>query len=250
MVQNVFHVNESYTHDNWVYKDVSVGFSRIYYVIDGEAYYEEHGKKIRLKKGHLYLTPVNVACTFYDNPNDKLLHTYSHIKTVPEIRKLIEIKVEEGSVLSDAVALWRKHIHTENTKKLIPVVQLILSSLEEDIALASTVAERTKLYIDRLENFSLRMEDASRALGYSREHITRSFAAAYGISPLEYFNQRRMNAALEFLAGGAKLYEIASHLSYSSAYSFSKAFKKHFGISPEKYREMFSRSDFSNQEKN
>lgn len=59
-----------------------------------------------------------------------------------------------------------------------------------------------------------------------------------------------MNVALEFLAGGAKLYEIASHLSYSSAYSFSKAFKKHFGISPEKYREMFSRRDFSNQEKN
>ena len=239
MVQNVFHANESYTHDNWVYKDVSVGFSRIYYVIDGEAYYEEKGKKIRLKKGYLYLTPVDRCHTFYDNPNDKLLHTYSHINTVPAICELIEIKVEEGTVLGDAVALWRKHIRTENWETLIPIVQLILSSLEERTAFTNTIAERTRCYINRMQDFSLRMDDLSRALGYSREHITRSFIAAYGVTPVEYFTQRRMNAALEWLAGNAKLYEIACLLGYSSAYSFSKAFKKHFGISPEKYRQTF-----------
>lgn len=239
MVQNVFHTNESYTHDNWVYKDISVGFSRIYYIIDGEGYYEESGKKIRLKKGYLYLTPVNVPCTFYDNPDDKLFHTYSHINTVPAISELREIRVDKGTLLWDAVQLWRKHICTEKQENLLPMIQLILSSIENDGICKNTVAGQAKSYIDRLDDFSLRMNSLSRDLGYTREHITRSFLSVYGLTPKEYFNQRRMNAALEFLASGIKLYEIAEKLSYSSGYSFSKAFKKHFGLSPEKYRQTF-----------
>lgn len=241
MVQNVFHANESYTHDNWVYKDISVGFSRIYYVIDGDAYYEENGKKIRLKKGYLYLTPANVSCTLYDNPENKLLHTYSHINTVPQISEFLEIKVDAGTVLSDAVELWRKHIHTVNWEKLIPIVQLILSSLEKSELNGNAIAARAKLYIDRQEDFSFNMSDFSRELGYSREHLTRSFFSAYGLTPKEYFNQRRMNKALELLANKSMLYEIAAALEYSSAYSFSKAFKKHFGLSPERYRQSFCR---------
>jgi len=238
IVQNVFHANESYTHKDWVYKDISVGFSRLYYVLDGEAYYEEGGKKISLKKGHLYITPANVICTLYDNPSNQLLHTYSHIVTVPSVTELIEVKVEEGSVLFDAVALWRRHIHTEKWEKLIPVVQLILSSIES-LETNDTVAERAKHYIDCKTDFSFSMEEISRALGYSREHLTRSFFSSYGLTPKEYFNQRRMNTALVLLAESLKLHEIAEALGYSSAYSLSKAFKKHFGLSPEKYRKAF-----------
>ena len=62
IVQNLFQSNESYTHENWVYRNVSVALSRLYYIIDGEAYCEENGKKTRLKKGYLYLTPVHVPC--------------------------------------------------------------------------------------------------------------------------------------------------------------------------------------------
>ena len=53
IVQNILLSAESYTHSNWVYRDVYVGFSRLYYAIDGEAYYEECGKRVRFQKGHL-----------------------------------------------------------------------------------------------------------------------------------------------------------------------------------------------------
>ena len=93
IVQNILLANKSYTYQNWFHKDICVGFSRLYYIIDGEAYYEEDGRRIRLKNGHLYLTPVKSPFTLSENPSDKLLHTYVHITTLPEVKELIEIPV-------------------------------------------------------------------------------------------------------------------------------------------------------------
>jgi AraC-like DNA-binding protein len=216
-----------------------VSFSRLYYVIDGEAYYEEGGQRIRLKKGYLYLTPVKIPCTLYDNPEDRLLHTYAHITTVPVITRLMEIPVEESTVLSDAVTLWRKHVHTRSHEELLPILQLILSSLEEKSPPSDTVARQARRYIDAMEDFSFRMDELCRAIGYSREYVSRSFTAEYGESPKQYFDRRRMNAGIAQLSDGAKIGEIAESLGYANLYSFSKAFKRHFGLSPEHYRTTF-----------
>ena len=130
MVQNILLSSESLTHDHWVFRDISVVFSRLYYIIDGEAYYEEGGQRIRLKKNHLYLTPVKTPFTLWENPKDKLFHTYSHITTLPAIDRFIEVEVKEGTPLYDAVALWRRYIHTESSAYLSKVIELILACLD------------------------------------------------------------------------------------------------------------------------
>ena len=75
IIQSLLLSNESYTHENWLYRDVSVGFSRLYYIIDGTAYYEENGVTHQLQPGYLYLTPVKKPFTLYEDPDHKLLHT-------------------------------------------------------------------------------------------------------------------------------------------------------------------------------
>lgn len=235
IIKNLLHASESYTHDHWVFRNVFVGFSRLYYIIDGEAYYEENGRKVRLKKGYLYLTPVRKSFNLYENPQDKLLHTYSHITTFPAVTDFMEIKVVEGTPLADAVALYRKYIHTEDTELLMNVIQFLLSCISKQYDRGNTLAEQTKIYINQLEDFSLDMERLSRDMGYTREHITRNFLTAYRLTPMQYFNQKKMNIALTRLLDGEKVGEVAGQLNYSSAYAFSKAFKKYFGLSPNQY---------------
>lgn len=242
IIQNVLLANESYTHDHWVYRDVSLGFSRLYYVLDGEAYYEEKGKKVRLKHNHIYLTPVKTSFTLTENPDDKLLHTYVHITTVPAVNEFVEIRVEEGTLLADAVGLWRKYIHADE-KTLTGVLELVLSCLEPRAEEVNPVAEQAKGYIDTMADFSFDMTALSRGLGYTREHVTRSFLAAYHTTPCRYFTLRRMNVAAERLRAGAKVGEIAESLGFASPYSFSKAFKNHFGLSPAHYRRALSGED-------
>ncbi len=240
IIQNILLADESYTHDHWVYHEISVGFSRLYYVLDGEAYYEEKGKKVRLKPNHVYLTPVKTHFTLTENPRHKLLHTYVHITTVPTVKEFTEIRVEEGSLLADAVALWRKYIHSDE-KTLTGVLELVLSCLEPHAEVTNPVAEQAKEYMDAMSEFSFDMTALSRSLGYTREHVTRCFLDAYHTTPCQYVNLRRMNVAAERLRSGAKVGEISEALGFASPYSFSKAFKRHFGLSPAHYRSTLQR---------
>ena len=235
ILKNILHSYESYTHENWVYRDVCVGFSRLYYIIDGEAYYEENGQKHRLKKGYLYLTPVKKPFTLYENPEDKLLHTYSHIVTVPPVTEFTEIEVLPDTPLADSVALWRKYIFSEDGEMQAAIIRLLLSCIDRRVAGENGIAERVKEYIDLSDSVKVSMTDISRAVGYSREHITRVFSAAYNMTPRQYINIRKMGAALSDLVNGKKIYEVAESMGFSSQYAFSKAFKKYYGLSPEKY---------------
>lgn len=238
IIKHLLLASESYTHENWIYRNVNVGFSRLYYIIDGEAYYEENGKAVRFKKGYLYLTPVRHSFTIYENPDDKLMHTYSHITTLSEVTRFTEIEVVEGTPLADAVALWRKYIHSGNTELISSTIQFLLSQLPEQYSDTNTVAERIKQYLDSVETSTLNMSAMSRDFGYSREHITRVFHAIYRATPKQYFNSRRMNRALERLYAGEKVKAVAERFDFASPYSFSQAFKKHFGASPKQYLAM------------
>lgn len=237
VIQQVLLAHEAYTHDGWGYRDVCVGYSRIYYILGGEAYYEEDGVRIPLKAHHLYITPVHRPFSLSENPEDKLNHTYAHIITTPPVDTLTELAVAEGTPLADAVALWRKYTPTGDMELLRHVLEFLLCCLPHPPSdTAGAIAERIKGYLDRSEIQNIRMSEISRALGYSREYLTRAFLTAYRTTPRQYLHARRMQTAREQLLAGASVQEVAADIGYASAYAFSKAFKKHFGLPPGSYR--------------
>jgi AraC-like DNA-binding protein len=236
IVRNLWNANESYTLKNWVFRDLSVGFSRLYYILDGEAYYEEDGKKIRLKKNHLYLTPVKRSFSLYDNPDDQLLHTYTHITTLPTVTELYEREVVEGTPLFDAVAMWRKYIHSGDGELLHSIINLILSLL--GVTPVKSLAEEVRRVIESSSDTRTDMQTLAQTFGYCREHLCRVFFAAYGETPTQYATKRRMTAAVSMLLEGASVTECAARLGYATPYAFSKAFKKHFGLSPREHLKM------------
>ena len=179
--------------------------------------------------------PIKKTFSLYENSSDKLLHTYTHIYTLPAVTHFTEIEVREGTPLWDAVVLWRKYINTEDKELLTNVIQFVLSCVDRQIGQESNAARMTKAYIDEQDNYMLDMDVLSHAVGYTREHITRSFMAAYRMTPKQYLNSRRMELALRSLSDGYSVKETAEVFGYATPYSFSKAFKHHYGLSPENY---------------
>ena len=74
-------------------------------------------------------------------------------------------------------------------------------------------------------------------LHVNRQHLQRIFKAAMGLTPGAYLTSVRMSRAVELIEkGGYSLSVISASVGYSDPFVFSRAFKKHTGLSPQEYR--------------
>ncbi len=75
------------------------------------------------------------------------------------------------------------------------------------------------------------------AMDCSREHVTRLFRAAIGVSPIDYLTQQRLRRAADALrSSGDKLELIARRCGFTNANYFCRAFREHVGTTPAKFR--------------
>ena len=70
------------------------------------------------------------------------------------------------------------------------------------------------------------------ALHLSRSVFAARFSQLVGMTPMHYVTRWRMHLASNWLQEGMRVSEVAYRLGYSSAAAFSRAFKRHMGISP------------------
>jgi AraC-like DNA-binding protein len=81
------------------------------------------------------------------------------------------------------------------------------------------------------------VESLAVACGMSRSAFAVRFKELVGETPLEYLINWRMQKAMALLQNGdKKLFEVAKSIGYDSDASFSKAFKRIFGLAPREYR--------------
>jgi AraC family transcriptional regulator len=75
--------------------------------------------------------------------------------------------------------------------------------------------------------------EIAKEIGFSEYHFFRLFKNVFGISPNQYIINKKMNYAREILKkGNTTVLDVALLCSFPDGFSFSKAFKKHFGESP------------------
>ena len=106
--------------------------------------------------------------------------------------------------------------------------------LEEHVPF--NVAYQLKDYIDSGNGVKMSLDDFAKRFSYSKFYLEKKFKAVFGISLIEYRNQKRMDYANQLLQKHS-VTEVANELGYTSIYSFSRAYKKHFGFSPKKRKQ-------------
>lgn len=81
------------------------------------------------------------------------------------------------------------------------------------------------------------LEGLAALAGVTPYHLTRAFGHASGRPLMRYVRERRLSEAARVLAGGAPdILAVALAAGYGSHEAFTRAFREHFGITPEAAR--------------
>lgn len=76
-------------------------------------------------------------------------------------------------------------------------------------------------------------ERLAQLCGISTVYFRKSFEKAYGLSPIRYLHQYRMQKAKDLLLSDyGTITQVAESTGYTSVYHFSKMFRKYTGMSP------------------
>jgi len=114
------------------------------------------------------------------------------------------------------------------------------SSLSSDLPRAVERALDFMLGRSKTRERKPRLDEVAHAARVSAPHLCRLFREELDVSPLECAEMLRVERAAGLLERTDQtLAEIASELVYSSAFHFSKNFKRVYGVPPSDYRQAF-----------
>ncbi len=110
-------------------------------------------------------------------------------------------------------------------------------------------AQKALWFIESHLAGDLTLDEISGVAGVSRFHMVRAFAAATGLSVMRYVRARRLSEAARALASGAPdILIVALDADYGSHEAFTRAFRDHFGLTPETVRSLACIDDLKLQE--
>jgi AraC family L-rhamnose operon transcriptional activator RhaR len=90
---------------------------------------------------------------------------------------------------------------------------------------------------------SLSLAHVARSVGMDRYRLLRHFRDHSGLSPMAYRTRRRLEkAASMLLQSNVLIGDVAASVGWNDQNYFARRFKRHFGVSPSRFRSRFYQS--------
>ena len=95
-------------------------------------------------------------------------------------------------------------------------------------------------YIEKNLQHKLLLEDIAKEAHFSTYYFHRLFSVVVGETPNEFITRKRIEKAASFLMHKRELSitEVSEYIGFSSLSAFSRAFKKFYGLTPQKFKEL------------
>ena len=92
-------------------------------------------------------------------------------------------------------------------------------------------------YIDEHLSEHLDIAKLASIINLSEVYFSNLFTKTFGVSPIKYVNNKKMNtAAMMLVENNMNAKEIAYYLGYENEIYFFRLFKKTFGVTPSQYK--------------
>lgn len=234
----------------------------LWYVENGAVCICENDKVHTAKEGDFVLFYPNIPYhTYTENNECKLIYIHFDFAIGNNLRILDDFNfsgIIRGNKFSEEKILFLRGCYEYKNKSPMSALFLkgsltsVLSSFIREInnneALFGDYNRKGKSdhlsilrpvfeYVSANVDKKITIAELSDLVNFSEKYFIRYFKNALGISPIQYVNQLKMNQARKYIyEGNYTVKQLADILGYSDPYSFSKAFKRHFKVSPTQFK--------------
>jgi len=266
-VTSVFSLYRSSLHGKTIHT-YSYNFPELFYVYDTAIPHVivANGKNYTLNKGQLILLPPRsnhsgpsseavIYMIAFDVDFSGMGKLYEKVLTLDGRQKLqleqlmslgrhiLEAVPEKGYLAGNSLNDRADPLELQKFKNYFEIFLIELYRKEIDNTPSAAVRSTNEeifdgliTYLKRNVDKRLTLNDFSKNTLVSVAKIRKLFYKKHSCAPMQYFNQLKLEAAIELMCGTSLSYaEISAQLGFSSAAYFSKLFKRKMGVSPTEY---------------
>lgn len=144
---------------------------------------------------------------------------------------------------SEQEVLARVYLQIGDLEALNTLSRQLLDELDDGPLSASASRLDQRLFTEAVAVLTKRLIDPPGAVelahqvGTNQQRLTRIFREQVGMSPYEYLQEMRLERGRGLLREtDLQIQLIAARVGYSNAGDFTRAFRRHFGVTPRQYR--------------
>lgn len=162
-------------------------------------------------------------------------YIFLHKQTPPYMTVEMHMIVKEIVSYSKKGVMQKLFIEAKIIKLLILIFEQFneKNTVEESPEIPSMI----KKFVDENYHENIKVEEIGKRIGINQNKIRKEFKAQYNITVSDYIAELRMLKAKKMIINKKiMIKEIAIECGYEYVQNFTRAFKKKFGVSPEKLR--------------
>ena len=227
---------EIYRHNRprWAVALKSSG--KTYYTINGKTYLSDSTHPVILPKGSTYTW----RCV---ERGDCLIIEFD---APQELDDILSFSLSDNSFIINGFSRIQKHLHIPTAEAQLECIYTlygILLKLVKTTQQDYVPKEKRQLLKPAIQYISEKYDDPhitndalAAMCGISTVYFRKCFEAAYGVSPIRFLHDLRIQKAKDILSSDyASISQVAESVGCSSVYHFSKMFRLYTGLSPSQY---------------
>lgn len=218
---------------------VNKDFYDLIIVRKGTMFAKSNEKYALKNKEVLILPPDRVCDTYVESPTSLFwIHLAKNTRWLSRFGEEILVhKMKFFDEISSVMNMYAKEIFSTQPSLLMleRIAEIFTLYLEKEFPIKQKEIEFEKWILSRNPKDGWSIDSAAAHFMLEKSALEKECKKRCGLSFAKLVSSTLMNKAIDMLRLGKKNVEIAEQLGYSDAYSFSKAFKNHFGKSPKLY---------------
>ena len=221
-----------------------IPFHELIICLQGDVIYNINGEKVRLQDKDMLYVPMGAIRS---RKGTKEQVDYISIHFLTDDPPALPVKIPQGvcscvsALIMSADQIW--HEFFPNAEPMIEkIVECILKYTQsrlEGEQVSPLVQDLMRFMLKNLSS-KLKVEDIASQVLLSSSYCNAVFKKEMGMPLMQYLMKIRLEEAkLQLLANEYTLKEISENVGFDDYNLFARAFKKHLGITPLEYRNLF-----------